>query len=87
MDTRFLPVGVPFWVDLVDGSGRDVNRLLVSHDSGGQTYRARKLELYTADRPMQAEGRAWLLRPEAAVARLERLVPAGVDTSGASRFK
>jgi membrane-bound lytic murein transglycosylase A len=89
VDTRFLPVGVPFWVDLVDGSGHDVNRLLVSHDSGGQTYRARKLELYTADRPMQAEGSAWLLLPEAAVARLEPLVPPGVDTSGAgtSRVK
>ena len=82
VDARFLPVGVPFWVNLVDGSGHDVNRLLVSHDSGGQTYRARKLELYTADRPMQAEGNAWLLLPQAAVARLERVVPPGVDISG-----
>lgn len=89
VDARFLPVGVPLWVNLVDGSGHDVNRLLVSHDSGGQTYRARKLELYTADRPMRAEGDAWLLLPPAAVARLERVVPPGVDTSGAgnSRFK
>jgi membrane-bound lytic murein transglycosylase A len=85
VDARFLPVGVPFWVELVDGSGHDFNRLLVSHDSGGQSHRARKLELYTADQPMQAKGSAWLLLPEAAVLRLERLVPtAGVDTSGSA---
>ena len=88
VDARFLPVGVPFWVNLADGSGHDVKRLLVSHDSGGQASRARKVELYTVE-PMQAHGNAWLLLPQAAVARLGRVVPPGVDTSGAgtSRVK
>lgn len=84
VDARFLPVGVPIWVDLIDGSRGSMTRLLVSHDSGGQTYRARKLELYTADRATEAKGSAWLLVPEAAVARLEPVHPVAVDTSGAS---
>jgi membrane-bound lytic murein transglycosylase A len=84
VDARFLPVGVPIWVDLAERSGGRLNRLLVSHDSGGQTYRARKLELYTADAPTQAQGSAWLLLPEAAIERLEPVQPIAVNTSGAS---
>jgi membrane-bound lytic murein transglycosylase A len=87
VDSRFLPVGMPIWVDLADRSGGAMRRLLLSQETGGQAFRARKVELYTADRPMEAKGSAWLLLPEAAVARLEPVRPVSVETSGAGSHR
>jgi membrane-bound lytic murein transglycosylase A len=79
VDPRFVPLGVPVWID-VDGDGGRLRRLTVAQDTGGAIRGAVRGDVFFGAGPdaaeaagrLRAPGLAWLLLPKA-----ERVAGAG----------
>ena len=79
VDRRFVPYGLPLWVDAEDGvvAGGRLRRLFVAQDTGGAIRGPVRADLFfgygeTATRHaglMKGTGQAWLLLPKAAADR------------------
>lgn len=74
VDRRFVPLGVPLWLDTADPDGRPLRRLMVAQDAGGAIlgpvrgdvfFGAGEAALAQAGR-MQSQGAYYLLLPKAA---------------------
>ncbi len=74
VDPAFVPLGVPLWLDSVDGHGAILQRLMVAQDTGGAIKGPVRGDVFWgfgADAEaqagaMQGQGRIYLLLPKAA---------------------
>jgi len=72
VDTSFVPLGVPVWLDATDGQGVPLQRLMIAQDTGGAIKGAVRGDFFwgAGDRAamqaglMQSRGRYYLLLPK-----------------------
>ncbi|MDA8230205.1 MAG: murein transglycosylase A [Magnetospirillum sp.] len=84
VDTRFLPLGAPLWLDTVTPKGVPLRRIVVAQDTGAAIRGPVRGDLFwgTGDAAfdmaggMKSPGRYWLLLPRE---RSPRLAAAGAD--------
>ena len=77
VDHRFIPYGLPLWVDTSDAPDGRLRRLFVAQDTGGAIRGPVRADLFFGYGPAAADhagrlkgtGSAWLLVPKPAVAR------------------
>lgn len=71
VDTRYIPLGVPLWLDTVEPSGRPLRRLMVAQDTGsairgpvrGDFFWGPGEPAFEKAGRMKSQGRYWLLVP------------------------
>lgn len=81
VDTRFVPLGVPLFLDTVDPSGKPLRRLVMAQDTGsaikgvvrGDYFWGQGEEAFEKAGRMKSSGRYWLLLPRARSPRLASL--------------
>ena len=81
VDTRFIPLGVPLWLDSRDGAGTVLQRLLVAQDTGsaikgpvrGDYFWGGGETAFQQAGRMKSSGKMWLLLPRMRSPRLAGL--------------
>ena len=81
VDTRFVPLGVPLWLDSRDGTGKELQRLLVAQDTGsaikgpvrGDYFWGSGEQAFQQAGRMKSSGHLWLLLPRNRSPRLADL--------------
>ena len=71
VDTRYIPLGVPLWIDSSDGLGKPMRRLLVAQDTGaaikgpvrGDFFWGGGESAFQQAGRMKSSGHLWLLLP------------------------
>ena len=71
VDTRFIPLGVPVWLDSSDGAGKPLQRLMIAQDTGaaikgpvrGDVFWGTGEAAFQQAGRMKSSGQLWLLLP------------------------
>ncbi len=72
VDPKFLPLGVPLWIDTVDGQGAALRRLMIAQDTGGAIKGPVRGDVFWGEGDqaalqagaMQSKGRLFILLPK-----------------------
>ena len=72
VDTRYIPLGVPLWIDTVNGAGASLQKVMVAQDTGvaikgpvrGDVFWGTGEDAFQQAGRMKSPGKIWLLLPK-----------------------